>query len=195
MVLLDEGGTMQVFQKNGTLRFPKKEFNSRFRQPPMYQVLKNSARIVACDTTGKVFVTNLSGDGFQLSVAPGKVGNVGFAFSDVAGDERNEYISLGGKELAVFGYQGSSFKKLAGFLFENPPSEVFGISWRGAKKAYIGTVDKTKKQIHLLDGEGRLLPQFPLAGDTPFTVVDLAGDGKAVVIVGNGDSVYAYSLE
>ena len=63
------------------------------------------------------------------------------------------------------------------------------------QKAFLGTVCAAKNQISLLDGTGKLLPQFPLEGTTAFSIVDLLGDGKPVVLVGNGASVVAYSLE
>jgi hypothetical protein len=46
-----------------------------------------------------------------------------------------------------------------------------------------------------VDGTGRLLPQFPLEGTTSFKVVDLLGNGKPVVITGNGEYLYAYAIE
>jgi hypothetical protein len=40
-----------------------------------------------------------------------------------------------------------------------------------------------------------MLPQFPLAGTTRFSVVDLLGDGKPVAVTGFGERLVAYALE
>ncbi|MEK7253477.1 MAG: DUF3352 domain-containing protein, partial [Bacteroidota bacterium] len=195
LVLLDSAGVLKVYQKNGAARFPKVELGGFFNQPPDFQAGKTGSRIVACDSSGSVSVVNLSGESFKLSLRAGKNRNVQFAFADLAGDERKDYLALSGEHLTLYNYEGSIFKKRFDYEFSKPQDEVFKAHWAGNKKDFAGTVDKNGRQIFLLDGDGRLLPQFPLAGTTAFVIADLLGDGKPVVVVGNGESVYAYLLE
>jgi hypothetical protein len=195
LVLLDTAGVMQVFQKNGDYRFPKKDLQSNFLQSPDFQADDDNYRIVACDEKGRVTVTNLEGGDFKLGLEVGKKQSVKFAFADVTGDKRKDYLTLSGPDLAVFFYEKSSFKKAFKYAFEQPQDAVFSIEWAKRDKAFVGTVCEAKSQISLLDGTGKLLPQFPLAGTTVFSIVDLLGDGKPVVVAGNGASVVAYSLE
>ncbi len=195
LVLLDSAGTMRVLQKNGTPRFSKKEFKAEFAQAPDYQINQSAPRIVACDVSGKIHVTNLAGDDFKLALKAGGTARVKFAFADVCGDERKDYIALGGNALAVHFYEGNAFKKSFDYSFQHPQDEAFAVPWKGDKKAYIGTVSKSKKQIFLLDGGGKLNARFPLAGTSAFTLADLGGDGKPVAVVAFGESVYAYLLE
>jgi hypothetical protein len=194
LVLLDTAGMLNVFQKNGEYRFPKKDLASKFLQAPDFQADGDNYRIVVCDAKGRVTVTNLEGGGFNLGLDVGRSGAVQFAFADVTGDERKDYIALGGSALSANFYEKTGFKKAFKRDFEQPQDAVFAVQWAGRDKSFIGTVCEAKSQISLLDGKGELLPQFPLAGTTPFSIVDLLGDGKPVVIVGNGSSVVAYGL-
>lgn len=202
LVLLDTAGMLNVFQKNGEYRFPKKDLLAKIPQAPDFQADGDSYRIVVCDEKGRVTVTNLEGAGFNLNLnvgtkssPSGAGGRVKFAFSNVTGDERKDYLALSGSDLAVFFYEKSSFKKAFSHAFGQPQDAVFAVQWMGHEKALVGTVCEAKSQISLLDGEGKLLPQFPLAGTTEFSIVDLLGDGKPVILTGNGASVVAYSLE
>lgn len=194
LVLLDTAGVLNVFQKNGEYRFPKKDLQSIFLQQPDFQADGDSYRIVACDDKGRVTVTNLEGGDFKLGLDVGKKQSVKFSFADVTGDERKDYLALSGTDLAAFFYEKSSFKKAFKYAFQQPQDAVFAVEW-AKRKAFLGTVCAAKNQISLLDGTGKLLPQFPLEGTTAFSIVDLLGDGKPVVLVGNGASVVAYSLE
>lgn len=195
LVVLNDVGKLMVFQKNGSFRFPGKDFATEFPQPPDYQTSKSSARIVACDVTGHVFVTNFSGESFSLALQAGTNENVRFAFADIGGDERKDYLALSGNELAVYYYDGNLFKRMFSHRFEYPQDGIFTVQWQRNQKVFAGTVNETKGQIFLLDGSGRVLPQFPLAGTTSFSITDLFNDGKPVLLTGFRDSVIAYELE
>lgn len=194
LVLLDTAGALNVFQKNGEYRFPKKELFSSFLQAPDFQAEGGNFRIVACDDKGKVTVTNLEGTDFKLGLEVGKKQGVKFAFANVTGDERKDYIALSGADLAVYYYEKTSFKKAYMFSFEQVQDAVFPVELGNQGKKFVGTVCAAKSQISLLDGTGKVLPQFPLAGTTAFGIVDLLGDGKPVIVTGNGATVVAYSL-
>jgi hypothetical protein len=199
LMLLDTAGMLQVFQKNGEFRFPKKDLAAKFLQGPDFQSDGENYRIVACDDRGRVDVTTLEGGGFKLALDVGKKQGVKFVFADVLGDQRKDYLALSGSDLVAYFYEGGNFKKAFKYKFAQPQDAVFAVEWTkpqgGKRKAFTGTVCEEKSQISLLDGQGKLLPQFPLAGTTPFSIVDLLGDGNPVVVAGNGASVVAYSLQ
>ncbi len=195
MVMIDTTGRMQVFQKNGEERFPPKKLESDFLQAPDFQDNKHNTRLVACDEDGKVFVFNLGGEYFGLNLKVGNNEQVRFLFSDVAGDERNDYVGASGADLSAYFYEKSEFKKKFDYQFPTAIDGIFKVKWKKTKKDFIGAFCKNRRQIYLLDGTGRLLPQFPLAGTTEFEIADLLGDGIPVVVVGNEDSVVAYRME
>jgi hypothetical protein len=58
-------------------------------------------------------------------------------------------------------------------------------------QCFGGWTQKTS-QIYLLDRKGRPFDHFPLAGTTPFEVFEQ--HENALLITGNGASVYAYKL-
>jgi len=194
LMLLDTAGVLQVYQKNGEFRFPKKDLVGKFSQSPDFQADGENYRIVACDDHGRVSVTNLEGGDFKLALEVGKKQAVKFSFADVTGDERKDYIALSGQHLVTYFYDKKNFKKAFTYEFDQAQDIVFPVELGKRNKAYLGTFCEAKSQITMLDGQGKLLPQFPLAGTTAFYVVDLLGDGKPVLVVGNGASMMAYSL-
>lgn len=194
LVFLNDQPALRVFRRNGEPRFGEVLLEGKFISPPGWQVSRQSSRIVACNDQGRAWVVNLSGGAFGLALKAGNSTDTRFLFEDVVGDNRKDYIVLSSQDLAVYSYQGSKFVRSATHRFANRQEDVFGLHWQNAPKALIGTVDPVRNQIHLLDGTGKLLPQFPLAGDTRFQVVDLLGDGKPVLIVGLNEEVYAYLL-
>ena len=195
LALLNGQGDLQVFQKNGKDRFPKVELESPFLQNIDYQSHRQSSRLVTCDDEGHVFVTNFKGDHFKLNLEVGKNEAVKFAFSDVTGDSRKDYVALSGTDLAAYFYEGKEFKKAWGHQFPWPQDGVFGVEIPGMKKQKTGTVSRSKKRIFLLEKNGGTSEGFPLEGTAPFVVSDLLGNGRKVVVTGNGRSVCAYSLE
>ena len=195
MVLLDTSGSLQVFQKNGAPRFDAQPWNQYFLQGPAYQTGSGPGRIVACDESGRVHVSNLQGEGFSLKPGIAEEGPVRFLFSDVAGDGRKDYLLLSGRELSGYYYRDSKFERAFRHRLEVRPDSLFEVAWPGAGKQFAGTVCQEKQQLHLFNGKGRLLPQFPLAGTTGFVVADLSGNGQPVLLTGNGNRVVAYAFE
>jgi hypothetical protein len=193
MLAQNERGVLQVFQKNGESRF-KIKTSGPIPQKPDFQIAGSNSRIVACDSTGKVLVVNLAGNSFGLNLKVGKNSDVRFTFADVTGDERKDYIATSGEFLSVHAYEGNDFKILFEKKLPSAISGVFAIKPKEGQKSYIGVVQKQAGKIMMLDGGGRLLPQFPLAGTTSFSVVDILNDGKATLITGNKDQVFAYKL-
>ena len=195
LAMLDVTGKMKVFKKNGSDRFKTVVFDTPDLQRLDYQISKSSSRIVTSNREGKVYVTNLVGNHFGLQLRAGKNEEVKFLFADVIGDERKDYIALSGNELTVSHYEGNKFEKAFTHQYPWSQDEVFSVKWERRNKDFIGTVNRSKKQLFLMDGSGRIPDQFPLAGSTPFVIADLMGDGKPVVIAGNGAGVVAYVLE
>jgi len=61
-------------------------------------------------------------------------------------------------------------------------------------KALIGTLYHDRQEIELYDEQGRLLPGFPLAGSTPFSLYPLVGEREYLLVVGQEEWVIAYRI-
>ncbi len=194
-VVLNEIGTLHVLKRNGTHRFPPVLFQDTFPSPPDYQLHPRSSRIVACNQDGVVQVLNLSGEHFPLPLRGSSERPVYFTFTDLLGDDRKDYLALSGSALTLHYYSSNDFRRAFRYRFDRRPDELFEVPVPGQNKSFAGLLDKDSQKIYLLDGEGKLHAGFPLAGSTPFCIADLYGNGKMSVIVGEGTSVYAYTVE
>lgn len=194
LVALSDTAHIQVFAKNGTKRFEVRDSNAVFHSPPGFQLSERSNRIVAVDQKGIAHVLNLQGEYFRLALQVGKNESVQFAFADVVGNSDKDYIALSKKDLAVYHYATQGFVSALKHRFEQEQDSLFAIKVLNQQKSLIGTLDKKRRQIHLLDSKGRQMPGFPISGTTAFSVVDLYGDGRPVVLGANGASVFGMGV-
>ncbi len=200
LALLNDGGELHVWRKDAGYRFAPIKWQGDFPSPLYCQNLPDSSklsvynRFVAVTAAGSAQVVNLEGQQFRLSLAPPGVNNARFAFGDVTGDARFDYVSLYDTTLAVYAYEGSQFRRIARYGLGWSPDGVFITNLPGEEKSAIGLWSASRRRIELRYADGRLYPGFPLAGTTAFTVVDLFGTRQRLLIVANGDSVYAYRV-
>jgi len=200
LAALNERGEFHVLRKDAGYRFSPIKWGGTFLSPPACQNLPDTAklsvynRFVAVATTGNAQVVNLEGQQFSLSLAPPKAQNVRFAFGDVTGDARFDYVSLSDTTLAVYAYNGNKLEKILQQGIGWVPDGVFIVDMPGESHAAIGLWSASRRRIHLLHADGSPYPGFPLGGATPFSVVDLFGNQQRILVVANGDSVYAYRL-
>ncbi len=194
LVALDAQSVLRVFRKNGERRFGDIALEGAFPSPPGIQVLGPRSRIVACNDTGLAWAVNTTGNYFRLKLRAGKGGPIRFLLADVSGDELCEYLALADGELACYGYEGPHFKRW--FSCKPLPEgvDLFEVRWPASSKAFIGVVDALNRQISMVDGRGRVLPQFPLAGDTAFQLIPSRGTGLPLLITGLQRQIYAYQL-
>ncbi len=198
LVVLSRAGRLAVFGRSGDLRFPVQKFEGNFSAPPQADFSSNSPRIVASNdvstgstTGGKVFACNLSGQVFSLAA-----GGKSFVFSQISGDERKEYVSLTGDNLRVHGYQKDKFEVVFSKKYPVPQDTIFEIKML-RPAGLIGSWSREKRQVFLVNGRGNLLPDFPLGGTTPFSVVSPQARGDRNVwalVVALDSQVYAYSI-
>jgi len=188
LVLLNRAGRLSVFGKNGAVRFAPVQFGGLFEGVPQADVPSKSPRIVCFNTAGKAFVCSLEGQVFSLQAGSESDGTASGVFAALSGDARFEYAVLAEKKLSVGGYEGGSFKNFVSKKTNNQADTLFGVVGKR-----LGMLDQKARLIWMLDGRGQVQPGFPLAGSTAFRVMDWAGKGE-VLIVGNGNNVYAYRL-
>jgi len=195
ILALNEEGQLYAFKKDGSRRFAPKSFESHFISPLDFQADDLSTRIVATDQEGTARVVNMKGSTHTLPLDVGDNEAVQFAFADIAGDVRKDYVVMSGKELVAYTQEGKAIKKVFNYFFEEEQDCLFGVSHPNRQKQIIGTLSRAKKQIYLLDERGNPLPSFPLAGTTEFKVTNLFDDQKNVIVVAYEDQLYAYTIE
>jgi len=194
LLVLNEAGRLFAFQRNGSRRFNTINLGKSCPEPPQVQSSGNSSRIVVTDKNGTAHIIGLNGSTFRLQLQP-NARNLRFAFADFAGDERKDYVAVSDTLLTAHYYEGTAFKRLYQHDFSVPQREVLAVPIPNQTKALVGTVSAQKQQISVLLADGQLHPDFPLAGTTRFFVTDLFQNGQQILIVANGDSVYAYRVK
>ena len=195
VVALNRAGKLYVFDRAGKRRFNSIPFKEKFLSTAAVDDHAAAPRIVAVDRKGTTNVVNLSGAKFKLDLGIQDQTDVRFVFTDVKGDNRKDYLALSGNSMKGFYYdEKNEFSSLFDVELKDKPDDFFAVDIPGKKKSFLGTVSKSKKKINLYNGLGKKFKDFPLAGTTPFEVVKLFKNSENVLVVGNGDSVYAYRL-
>ena len=191
LVALSRTGRLSVFGRDGGVRFAP-QWEGKFAGPPQADAESRSPRIAAVNTQGKVYVCALDGQVFSLALAPAAEANARaqLVFAPLSGDNRFDYAVLKGKNLKIAAYAGAQMTTQAQLKFDAAPDTLFALA-----DNHLGALVRSKRQIFLLDQSGKIHPDFPLAGDTPFVFGHLfEGRREQVLVVGNGASVYAYKV-
>jgi hypothetical protein len=194
-ILALTGKMLHVMRRNGAYRINPVPIEGTIISPPSFQNIPLSQRMVVTNTKGMAQNINLAGESFKIALPTGNSTNVKCLYADVAGDARNEYITLNDNVLCGYGYVGEEFKKLFERKFQDKLDDFFTITLPNTQKQHIGMVCRASTQVFLMDGMGKVYRNFPLAGTTPFKVTDFFGEGIPVLIVANGASVYTYKLK
>ena len=194
LAVLSLSGQLSVFNRNGSEHFASRQFEgSFFNSPPQYDAESESPRIVCANSEGKVYVCNLGGETFALDLGTGNKKSAScFVFENLSGDKRKDYAVLSGTSLHISGYAGKTFKKQFSTNFSNPLDTLF----QAGCCSNLGLLDRKKRQIFLMNGEGKLYPGFPLAGTTPYLLYPGSRNpARQVLVVGNLRDVCAYSIQ
>ncbi len=195
LTALNDTGTIFFFQRNGEIRMNSVQFNEKFNSTFGVD-LNEPQRIVVTDQQGKAFILNFKRQVFKLNMNVDENKDIQFIFSDVLNNHRKDYIVLSKKELGIFSYtDDNDFEDFGKHQFKHEQSNLFKVNMPNTDKCRIGTFSKASKNVYLFNGRGKLFPDFPLSGTTPFQIVDLYNDGINVLVVGDGNAVFAYKLK
>ncbi len=194
-----------VFADHFTTYILNRRGEVRVRPEKHFPVAAHNNIILESNTTGikpRLALTDSLGrvqfiyfDGTVETVELGTfTGGHYFDYSDLDGNGRREFIFVDGKELKVFGHDGS--KKFSR-SFKSPLSEapvIYQFSY-GNKK--IGLVSRKLNELYLVNNDGSLYKGFPLLGSTPFSIgVISKTDSKFNLIVGSEENfLYNYSVQ
>lgn len=194
LVVVTKEGKFAAYRRDGSYRISPIQFGIACPSPPDYQLSEESNRVVLTDERGTAHVVSMTGATFSLSLLKNADAPVKFAFADVVGDARKDYVALSGKDLTVHYYDGARFQQLYEKQFSEAQDEVCTVFVPGINTSIIGVVDKQKRQIRLVLPNGQVHPDFPLAGNTTFFIADLFQNNQNILVVSSGNSIYAYRL-
>ncbi len=194
LLILNELGRLFAYKRDGSYRFAPINLGNSCPEPPQVQLTEKGNRIVVADKNGTAHAISLEGSSFRLRLQHNTKNTVHFAFADVAGDERKDYLAVADTILTVHYYEGSKFQLLYRQTFRAPQQDVLAVQVPGHEKAIVGSVSAEKQQIFLLQNDGTIYPDFPLAGTTRFFITDLFRNGLNILVVANGESIYAYRV-
>ena len=189
LAILTEKGLLSVFGRDGSPRFPPIQLEGfqpeagDFNCPLVADIASANPHIYAANANGQIFACDLKGQVTTYTV--GKPG-ITLAFGQLTGDARFEWAALDGNSLTL----GS---------FLNPGSPLFKTRFPVKQQLVffrpnnrLGVVDKFGRRVWLLDSQGKILPGFPLGGNTAFEFARL--HGVDMLVVGNGNGIWAYRV-
>ncbi|NJL75805.1 MAG: hypothetical protein HC892_13065 [Saprospiraceae bacterium] len=160
-----------------------------------FQADEVSKRIVAVEKNGKIHNYNLEGDYFPLSAKLSKNKINAFVYINTWGDKRKDFHFLIGKTLYIYAYdKKNSFDLRINRNFDHPQDTIFGLLTHQTY-AKLGTLDKTREQIRVLDETGKDLFGFPLAASTAFEIMEIPEQKIPLLVTCLRETVYAYSVQ
>ncbi|RMD72016.1 MAG: hypothetical protein D6818_07185, partial [Bacteroidetes bacterium] len=190
LCVLTADGAAHVLDRLGSTRFSL----SLGGQPvgaPAGQVHRLSKRFVVPLRTGKIKVIGLDGRSFNLRLPLQQAGDFRFAFEDVVGDDRKDYIGLSGRTLVVAGYEGQQFRTFGTHTFDARPRWL-GV-WhlpKGKNKGLL-VCALPDGRLYLLDGRGQPLLTGSLAGERAAL---LETEMQTLLLACQGRELMAYRL-
>lgn len=192
LAALSNEGRLAVFNRNGSPHFTPLDFSGTFNNCPLqYDDHPGTPRVVCMNTDGRVFGSNLKGASFGLDLCAGVKATPFLVFKDLAADNRKDFAMVRGTNFCLSAYEGAQLKSIQNKTFPSAQDTLFDAGCCGM----LGTLDKAKRRIYLLDKGGNLHPGFPLAGTTPFVLNQIfTSREEHILIVGNGNALYAYKV-
>ncbi|MCB0635387.1 MAG: hypothetical protein KDC54_02155, partial [Lewinella sp.] len=191
IVGFNEQAHWQVWSRTGEERFQLPGPTNTLIGPVGGQQLDDSGapdrcRLVAADQTGRAQVVSFGGESFPLPLGFAPADE--FLLVDCWGDSRTDYLVRRGAEVQLFGYGDDGFRERWTVLFEQPVRQLTALPGRR-----LGLWMPERQQVHVLEGDGRRAPGFPLAGSRYLWTIPL-GDGQTGLVTLVGEDVYVYRL-
>ncbi len=114
-----------------------------------------------------------------------------FIASDINGDKKLDYILTDGKNIFVYDNSG---KEIFSYTFD---SKILGkpiILKFSSKNIKIGLTLKNRKKVFLFNTNGEIAQNFPVQGNSLFSVGFLSSKHRFSLIVGNNNYLYNYII-
>jgi len=150
--------------------------------------------IALSDQKGQLKIINNRGDAYKLSFKELENANAKLAFANVMGDPAKDFVTLDKNKVACYYQDKRQLKQHFEIALKEEQDEVFAVEALQSPYSYFGTLCQAKKEINLFNAQNALHPDFPLAGTTPFSMIDLYQNNNYILLVGYENAVYAYRI-
>lgn len=147
-------------------------------------------RLIFGGSGGKVYLVRLNGEAESFSV-PGLSGDYRMNVVDVDRDGVEECVFTDGNRLLITDMEGKtvSDQKIDAGSLDYP--YVYRFS---AADIRIGLMDSGRRQMMLLSPAGSMSKGFPIAGDSPFSIVFSGEEGFFLYAGADGGSIIKYKV-
>lgn len=172
MAMVDKRNRLYCFDETGRDRFQPITLEGDFTPYLGVDIHKLTQRLLMSGADGRAQVTNMQGSQFRLNLAVEGAGNRHFAFVDLWGDSRKDYLVASNTHIALHAYEGTDFKRV---WMQRAPQNIRGLQTVERENSNYPAiaVQLADNKLWLLDESGKPMLQ------------DLLDTGQAPVIVGN----------
>lgn len=196
LTCIDEKGNIYVLDRsgknrvtvNGKLAISKN--NSFFIEPG-----KNigKTRIVATDSTGNIIRIYFNGNIEHIKIDDFSDQHF-FGFWDINNDKSAEYIFADKNDLKVYAQDNLRYS-LFNYRFESEITQHPLLFDFPDNKKFIGIPDSRSNKICLFDEKGAMPEDFPIFGNTSFSIGDINHEGELYLVTGSGNHIFTYLLK
>jgi len=183
-----EKGTVYLWDINGKQVMNPVSLHAGFKNP--FAVSLVSKSLYSADSVGDAFEVSFTGNVKKRTYSNFKSSPF---FKYVEKDEggKPEFVLASGKTISGFGRDSGELWKLITSETIKYPPHILNLNG----KPYIGYVSTSSAKIYLFTAFGNAFPNFPLIGNTDFTMGDMSGNGDIDMIIGGPDKkLYHYRL-
>ena len=181
---------LYIVDRKGKTRIDIKENIPKALHPNIIADRQNlNFRWVTTGVDGKVYFINRNGEV--------KIKNFGtflpshfFDLKDLNGDGTKEYIFVDNDRLVVY---NSSGKKVFDYVFGQKISLKPVIYTFASNDQKIGIVSSNEHKIYLFNNNGKVYKNFPLTGQTLFSIGKFKGTGSGFNLIVGGENNFLYN--
>lgn len=146
------------------------------------------ASFVTTDASGKIIHINMNGN-VKTTQLLSMSKKHQFVASDINNDDMLDYIISDDKTLFVYNFDGSKvFSYTFNGAIENKPI----ILKFSADNVKIGVVIPSENKVYIVNSDGTLMNNFPVQGNSIFSVGMLSSEKDFSLIVGNNNFIFNY---
>jgi hypothetical protein len=187
ILAMTDDNSICLYKKNGDYHFSPVQLSKQCIHSPFF----SEREVVWPESPNTIQYLSLEG-----KVSGKNIGDIPIDRAlNINNENKENWIILSGQTLTCFETEGKSFSEKWSRGLPVKPDQIFEVELPGENSAAVGMLAKQSEKIYLFDQLGKPYAGFPLAGTSTFEIVDLYGDGRAVLIVNNRDQIQTYILD